>query len=743
MTEFLNPYSFIPLPVKKSRYKKEDGVYTGVIHYTITTKTPTFIPNTSSERAFKKTDLFYKKMCEERNRQYAESHKHNSYDFFSYTNLDKEKSYDEECHEPVIPGSELRGVIRSVYETLTDSCMSSLNGDTILSKRIPEPFHPALIKKTGERYELFEAKRLQYEAEDENTLTYNSKGIFEGQEMYFDKSSIFHREDGNTFCIKMRNCSNNKSDETDTTGFILKGEKGVVIRKDNGRKEELKKHAGLFYLIEDEDGNVLKVCDVTKEDLQGLERVIKSYQGSYGAYSKALTKFVKGSGKEYFPVYYSVVKDSFDDATFILYLSPASITKEVYKHTIADIAGDFKPCTGDVKCPTCALFGRVDKKAPITSRIRFSDARIPTDKKKKDKGAYYCNNGKPVTLEVLGGPKPGNTEFYLQKPENASFWTYDYYVDNNKKIHIQDYQAKLRGRKFYWHWNWNKNFKIPQVDCSNQNKTVRVLNSEITFEADLFFDKISKRELKRLIWILNSANASGEPLVYKIGSGKPLGLGSIECKVINYHIRTIKYDPMTSILAYEEEQKEPETLPYVDERIGFSSDKNVKNSFFAACSKNTFEDTIAYPFLENQKPHPLSNGFKWYMKNRNTSDVAPRTDYRIYKSLPLATDNKRTLLCDPIPGLTYTDRGNPTPGKGSLTSGNVYKAIIVGFDDTKKTIKVQIKETTHVIPFKDFDRTIRDYNKFKKAYRKDAEVDVKYTKPILGTDIKIEVAKDK
>ena len=645
MTEFLNPYSFIPLPEEKSLYEKEDAIYTGVIHYTITTKTPTFIPNTSSEQAFEKTDLFYKKMCKERNRQYAESHKHNSYDFFSYTNLDKGKRYDEECHEPVIPGSELRGVIRSVYETLTDSCMSSLNGDTILSIRISEPFRPALIKKTGERYELFEAKR--------------------------------------------------------------------------------------------------KVCDVTKEDLQGLERVIKSYQGSYEAYSRALTKFVKGSGKEYFPVYYSVVKDSFDDATSILYLSPASTRKEVYKHTIADIAGDFKPCTGDVKCPACALFGRVDRKEPITSRIRFSDAKIPTDKKKKDKRAYYCNNGEPVTLEVLGSPKPGNTEFYLQKPENASFWTYDYYVDNNKKIHIQDYQAKLRGRKFYWHWNWNKNFKIPQVYCSNQNKTVRVLNSEITFEADLFFDKISKRELKRLLWLLNSANASEKPLAYKIGSGKPLGLGSIECKVINYHIRTIKYDPMTCVLKYEEKEEKPVTLPYEDKGIGFSLDENVKNSFFAAFSKNTSEDTIAYPFLENQTPHPLSNGFKWYMKNRNTSDVAPRTDYRIYKSLPLATDNKRTLPCDPIPELTYTDRGNPTPGKGSLTSGNVYKAIIVGFDDTKKTIKVQIKETTHVIPFKGFDRTIRDYNKFKKAYRKDVEVDVKYTKPILGTDIKIEVAKDK
>lgn len=42
--------------------------------------------------------------------------------FFSYTELEAGKTYENEYNIPVIPGSEMRGVVRNVYETLTDSC---------------------------------------------------------------------------------------------------------------------------------------------------------------------------------------------------------------------------------------------------------------------------------------------------------------------------------------------------------------------------------------------------------------------------------------------------------------------------------------------------------------------------------------------------------------------------------------------------------------------------------------------
>ena len=58
---------------------------------------------------------------------------------FSYTELDG-KRYEgkENYHVPVIPGSEMRGVVRNVYETLTDSCMGLLNEATYPVKRSPD-----------------------------------------------------------------------------------------------------------------------------------------------------------------------------------------------------------------------------------------------------------------------------------------------------------------------------------------------------------------------------------------------------------------------------------------------------------------------------------------------------------------------------------------------------------------------------------------------------------------------------
>ena len=145
---FLNPYNFISFPQKKAEAYTDIDKHTGVIEYTITTKTPLFIPNSSSDKAFKESE----KVTD-----------HKSYDFFSYTNLDSKKLYENEYHLPVIPGSEMRGVVRNVYETLTDSCMGLLNEEEHPVKRSAERFKPALLYRKNEKLVLYEADSLRIE----------------------------------------------------------------------------------------------------------------------------------------------------------------------------------------------------------------------------------------------------------------------------------------------------------------------------------------------------------------------------------------------------------------------------------------------------------------------------------------------------------------------------------------------------------------------------------------------------
>ena len=140
MRDFVNPYNFIHFPKQKATAYEDQDTHTGVIHYTLTTKTPLFIPNSSSETAFSESEA---------SENGPKEKLHKSYDFYSYTELESGKKYDNgengDYHVPVIPGSEMRGTVRNVYETLTDSCMGLLNEEEYPVKRSMEKFNPGLI----------------------------------------------------------------------------------------------------------------------------------------------------------------------------------------------------------------------------------------------------------------------------------------------------------------------------------------------------------------------------------------------------------------------------------------------------------------------------------------------------------------------------------------------------------------------------------------------------------------------
>ncbi|CCQ92996.1 hypothetical protein CULT_1170017 [[Clostridium] ultunense Esp] len=173
---FINPYNFISLSNGCTRETsddedKEDSL-TGYIQCTLIPKTPIFIPNTSNDNAF---NLSYKA--------------HKSFDFYSYTDLSGENGKKVDCkrkyYEPVIPGSSIRGVIRSAFEAVTNSCLSTIDDNYILYKRVPPGeltgSSGLLIKDENEKIELFETERymLKYKRckGDRNFISYSEKPL--------------------------------------------------------------------------------------------------------------------------------------------------------------------------------------------------------------------------------------------------------------------------------------------------------------------------------------------------------------------------------------------------------------------------------------------------------------------------------------------------------------------------------------------------------------------------------------
>ena len=609
--KFINPYNFIPLSGNRAEGTKEKGTYTGVIDYSVLTKTPLFIPNTSNDNAFRI------KLTEG---------DHKSYEFFSYTDLsNRTEVIKEPDYKPVIPGSEMRGMLRSYYEILTNSCMSAIDDDTVtLSKRTNETYKAGLIKKTGEdTYDLYRAEDCLMRTKGENSLEddwkaddehytrkcYVQEGLKEGQKVFFEyierkeKRTEKNGKKREILCKPLAQLVSKESTDNKKTGYVIKGEDGPEM---GSKQLKQQKHCcHIFAEPEAEEKPFRKGISLSTLDL-----VLKAYKDNkehpYEEYAEQLKAFKKGTIGTFFPVYYSEVPTYYNKSMEMhLMLSPACITREIYRRTLREMIGSHASCTKkDELCPACALFGTIGSGFARTSRIRVADLVCVEPEAKE------CYD-ESVTIAPLSSPKLNNMEFYLRRPKNAWFWTYDYYIDNNGVIH--ENTEGINGRKFYWH---QPDMKLIKQDPGKLNMTIRPLKKNITFNGKLFFRNLTKTELDQLIYLLSAGDDKEElrekPHGYKLGGGKPLGLGSIAVSVDRVTIRSYAKDIDNHVVERKESAYDAYSVPEIEEAI--LRDFTTMTDFNAVKGKN-----ISYP-LTGQS----DNVFDWFAKKNHVA-------YRINK----------------------------------------------------------------------------------------------------------------
>lgn len=584
---FVNPYNFISFPNKKaSAYTDKDKHY-GVIRYSITTKTPLFIPNSSNDNAF---------ACKESG--------HKSYDFFSYTDLSNEENVSGKYHEPVVPGSEMRGLVRNVYETLTDSCMGILNDDYPV-KRISVAFEPGLLH-IEEDGSLSLLKAASFRIDDDIYKPKKIDKYKDGDLIYFDTPKPEGKVNG-----KIHSFDKNKNNFNDH-GYVLKW--GFFI---NRRMKNAKNNYHAFKL----SGGIVRNGLSKNEIKNKMNSIVTSYleqptvkpddAKAYEAYKEQFELFLEGKREKYFPVNYS------DKVKGLLSITPATFSKEVSSKSVADYAGVFAPCE-DEFCPACDLFGKIGDNAK-GSRIRFSDMYV---EKHDSNRSYYVKDS--VTIANLSSPKISNVDFYLERPKNAKFWTYDYYVSSNNKVYA--YTGILRGRKYYWHHHPEK-VSFNNVGRTKLNKTIRPVKEGITFNGELYFDGISRKQLNQLIYILNTGK---DGLGYKLGMGKPLGLGSVTCKVNAVEERKIMLKQ--SKVSYDVSSYDYSKLTYGN--VGFSI--SVQKEFEKITGLNSIpkQYEICYPKTTSDDDH----GFEWFQTNHNSKIARSREEMMIKMSLPKILD---------------------------------------------------------------------------------------------------------
>jgi len=634
MVKFVNPFNFIPRGKEISAASAEDAHdLNGVIVYELLTKTPLFIPNTSNEKAFSQKD---------------ESEKHKSYDFFSYNDLSQAQNLSEKHFAPVIPGSEMRGLLRSNYEILTNSCMSSLNKETLLSKRTTTSFEAGLLQRLPDGvFKLYKAEDVLWRTKGANNpktelnwdeIAYYDRQCYiqdvfpEGCKVSFDKIS---RGKFKALADNVQKYGIPGSSGRDT-GYLIKGMPGPVM-KPNKKGKTSQKHCAHIFSPKPE-----MVADFDKaamtELLKSLRIILDIYQEnakpgkSYVEYKGEYTQFLLGKGEEYFPVYYSKIEDG---AKTRYYLSPACKTRELYKINLQKLGKDLSPCDSIGKlCEACSLFGTLVNGAGQASRLRVTDLHMP------EKPDYADCYHAPITLKPLSTPRPSNVEFYLKRPDGAIFWTYEYYVDGKHQVHICD--GELAGRKFYWHNVSHFNLD----DCraaqrKDLNSTVRPLKARNRFIGKVYFDGLSEKELKKLIYVINAGDFGDiehKNHGYKLGTAKPLGFGSVACEVKEVKLR--KYDIESETV----QCNNPDVLSK------YGSEENY-GSLFDATIRNNFEKMTGFDSINKELesgcrysyPKLTEDGdiFQWFQENHQGWSYNKEKGQEIITKLP----NKREDQC--------------------------------------------------------------------------------------------------
>ena len=509
----VNPYNFVSLGGEVKRSKPVNGMLSGVIHCSMKNATPIALPDLPLVK--------YEPVFNEDNQKNEE---HKNAPFFKVGG------------EPVIPGSEIRGVIRSAYETLSNSCLS-VNNNNVLSARSSNVRNAGVVCYKEGCWHLYKASCSKTKPEGKNSV----------KRIWRDKD--------------------NKKDVT----FWFTAEKDKIINENGVIEEALK--------------NYTVSCDMYRDSmLKGKEG--EEYERCEQRYFPPLKE--DGSPN---PIFYTTENGH-------LYISPAQISRSVYSNRVNVLLKTHCRCDNPkYLCEACGLFGMISENnhetSAIASRLRFTDAKIESEPKLTYK-----------TLRELASPHLSSMGFYSTAPNTKIRWNYD------------DKGVKLNGRKYYFHHKCG----FSTDEKTGRNITTEVLGKGAKFGFDIFFEKLTEDELKKLVWTIaiGENNPDGKQM-HKLGHGKPLGLGSV--KITVDYVTKRSFDPIT--MTFSDENMNVDAF---FENTPFDENAEYYTEFMAITDFDYLEGKrVDYPYGEeiNSKNNNTSKGTMiWFKGNRNDGRVS-------------------------------------------------------------------------------------------------------------------------
>jgi CRISPR-associated protein (TIGR03986 family) len=536
------PYNFVELPAKvvlaeplPTQDQYHFGRNTGKIKCTLTTESPLYIrcglsPSDFEKFGEKSTNLedLEKLTLEERGRRT---------NFFNNPkNLD-----------PILPGSSLRGMLRSLVEIVSFSKIDRVSDNQRLFFRAvaTDPDKDSLAAEYKHFVKPAIIKAGYLKKENGNWYICPAKTI-KGNTFVWVRESSLNLPD----LIKFDNCSYypqyiavsystvsvNTSDRAQRTfaNDVSSPEtypinKGTLVTSGNMKlaagTSPRRNHCLVFEI--DSDAKKLRIDHVA----------IQHYCNALTDFQKE-TPFRKDLGilEENCPVFYSSPKQEDNIVGFFgqspNFRIPYSSKGNGHASTVLDFLPEALRDSSVIDIAD-AIFGYVGKgkvkEESYARRIFISDAK--TD----DQDVWL----QPIKPKILGGPKVTTFQHYLVQHDNT----------NAHKKNLKHYASEpgretvIRGHKLYWH---KKNVSLDQIrekdldklrKAKKQLTEITPIKSGITFEFDIHFENLSTVELGALLWILSLSSdkaqslgigKAGEQYCFSLGIGKPLGMGAVK-----------------------------------------------------------------------------------------------------------------------------------------------------------------------------------------------------------------------
>lgn len=172
------------------------------------------------------------------------------------------------------------------------------------------------------------------------------------------------------------------------------------------------------------------------------------------------------------------------------------------------------------------------KQRAYAGRVSFGDAHLLPGQKN-----IWLVDGKTITPKILSGPKPTTFQHYLAQIEPNN---YQIGITRDRKpkfeTRLRDFaspklETTLRGHKFYWQKGAVSAEEISEPgvvkDDDSQHTKINPLRPGLKFSFRLNFENLTREELGALIFVLEIL-ANNEKTRLKLGMGKPLGMGAIK-----------------------------------------------------------------------------------------------------------------------------------------------------------------------------------------------------------------------